>query len=214
MLVFDLVKEWSHVMEKYTVGVIIGSLSKDSINRKLARALLRLAPSELEFREIRIDALPLYNHDLDENFPRAAREFKQDMDEVDAVLIVTPEYNRSIPGALKNAIDWSSRPREHKSFEHKPTAMIGASSGALGTVVAQQHLRAMLSFLNTPVMTFPEGYIQMKPGLVTDDGDVTVETTLEFLRMYMNEFYKFIDREVRSFQPQQEVMIESMEEKA
>ena len=181
-------------MEKFTVGVIIGSLSKGSINRKLARALIRLAPEELEFKEINYEKLPLYNHDLDADFPLAASEFKKNLSQVDAVLIVTPEYNRSIPGALKNAIDWASRPKVENAFARKPSAVIGASTGAIGTAIAQQHLRSILAFLDSPQMTFPEGYIQFKPGLVTDEGEVTVDSTREFLRQFMQAFYEFIER--------------------
>ena len=113
---------------------------------------------------------------------------------VDAVLFVTPEYNRSLPGALKSAIDWASRPWGTNSFAHKPSAVIGASPGALGTAVAQQGLRSILSFCNSPQMNAPEAYIQFKPGLFTDDGEVTDESTEEFLREYMAEFEIFITR--------------------
>lgn len=113
---------------------------------------------------------------------------------MDAILFVTPEYNRSIPGALKNAIDWASRPYGQNAFARKPAAVIGTSPGAIGTAVAQQSLRAVLAFCNAPQMTSPEAYIQFTPGLITDDGEVTVASTEEFLRNYMSEFALFVRR--------------------
>lgn len=185
---------WNEHEPPYTVGVLIGSLSKESINRRLARALVGLAPSELVLHEIEISGLPLYNRDLDADYPPEARAFKQAIAEVDAVLFVTPEYNRSLPGALKNAIDWASRPYGTNSFNRKPSAVAGASTGAIGTAVAQQQLRSILSFCNSPQMNAPEVYIQMTPGLVSDDGEVTVESTREFLAGFMARFADFITR--------------------
>src|SRR5690606_29780663 len=116
----------------YTVGYFVGSLATGSINRTLSKALIALAPAELEFREIPIGDLPLYSYDYDADYPPVARELKVAISEVDAILFVTPEYNRSIPGALKNAIDWASRPWGENSFSHKPSAVIGASAGQIG----------------------------------------------------------------------------------
>ena len=110
------------------------------------------------------------------------------------MLFVTPEYNRSIPGGLKNAIDWASRPYGHNAFTRKPSAVIGTSPGTIGTAIAQQHLRSILGFCNSPQMNALEAYIQFKPGLITDDGQVTNEPTEEFLRSYMAEFHAFITR--------------------
>jgi chromate reductase len=176
----------------YKVGVFVGSLSKKSINRKLARALFNLARGELELVEIPIADLPLYNHDLDADFPPEARKLKECIEAVDALMFVTPEYNRSIPGALKNAIDWGSRPWGTNSFAHKPSAVIGTSPGKIGTAVAQQHLRSILSFVNSPELAQPEAYIQFTDGLITDDGIVTDETTAEFLRAWLRGFEEFI----------------------
>ena len=181
-------------MTTYTVGYLIGSLAAASINRKLSKALVQLAPKELEMQEIPFRDLPLYSYDYDPDFPAAARAFKAAVAAVDAVLFVTPEYNRSIPGGLKNAIDWASRPYGTNSFARKPSAVIGTSPGAIGTAVAQQQLRSVLSFCNSPQMNAPEAYIQFKSGLITDDGEVTVESTKEFLRNYMAEFHAFITR--------------------
>ena len=181
-------------MSTYKVGYLVGSLAKASINRKLSKALIRLAPSDLQFTEIPIKDLPLYSYDYDADFPPVARAFKQAIAEVDAVLFVTPEYNRSIPGALKNAIDWASRPWGQNSFTRKPSGVIGTSPGKIGTAVGQQHLRSILSFCNSPQMNSPEAYIQFTPGLIDDEGVVTDVTTEEFLRNYMEEFCGFIDR--------------------
>jgi chromate reductase, NAD(P)H dehydrogenase (quinone) len=181
-------------MSSYTVGYFVGSLARASINRKLASALVRLAPAELTMREITIGDLPLYSYDFDADYPPPARALKHAIAGVDAVLFVTPEYNRSIPGALKNAIDWASRPYGKNSFARKPSAMIGTSPGKIGTAVGQQHLKSILSFCNSPQMNAVEAYIEFTPGLITDDGGVTVESTREFLRTFMAEFHGFIAR--------------------
>ena len=172
----------------------MGSLARASINRKLATALVRLAPAELQMREIPIGDLPLYSYDYDADYPPPARALKEAIAAVDAVLFVTPEYNRSIPGGLKNAIDWASRPYGENSFARKPSAMIGTSPGKIGTAVGQQHLKSILSFCNSPQMNAVEAYIQFTPDLITDHGDVTVESTREFLRTFMGEFHGFITR--------------------
>jgi len=181
-------------MAKYRVGYFVGSLAKGSINRLLSKALVRLAPTELELTEIEFKDLPLYSYDYDAEFPPVAKAFKKAIADADAVLFVTPEYNRSIPGGLKNAIDWASRPWGQNSFTRKPSAVIGTSPGAIGTALAQSSLRGVLSFCNSPQMNVIEAYIQFKPGLITEDGQVTDDTTAEFLRNYMNEFHAFIVR--------------------
>jgi len=175
----------------YRVGVIIGSLSRDSINRKLATALERLAPPAFEFHEISYADLPLYNRDYDAEYPQVAIDFKAKVAESDALLFVTPEYNRSVPGALKNAIDWGSRPWGQNVWSEKATAVIGASTGSIGTAVGQQTLRSTLGFLNAPQMNAPEAYIQFTPGLIDADGTVTVPGTEEFLRTFMERFLEF-----------------------
>jgi chromate reductase, NAD(P)H dehydrogenase (quinone) len=181
-------------MATYQVGYFVGSLASASINRTLSRALIRVAPSELAFAEIPIRDLPLYSYDYDANYPPEARALKESIASVDAVLFVTPEYNRSIPGPLKNAIDWASRPWGDNSFTRKPSAVIGASVGAIGTAVAQQHLRSVLGFCNSPQMNAPEAYVQFKPGLFTDTGEVTDESTAQFLRDFIQSFGDFIAR--------------------
>jgi chromate reductase len=181
-------------MTAFKVGYFVGSLARGSINRKLATALVRLAPSELEMREIPIADLPLYSYDYDADYPPPARALKDAIAAVDAVLFVTPEYNRSIPGGLKNAIDWASRPWKQNSFNRKPSATIGTSPGKIGTAVGQQHLKSILSFCNSPQMNAFEAYIEFTPGLVTDEGAVTVDSTEKFLRNFMMEFHGFISR--------------------
>jgi chromate reductase len=172
----------------------VGSLSSASINRTLSKALIRLAPDDLEFTEIPIRDLPLYSPDFDDDYPPEARALKDAIAAVQAVLFVTPEYNRSIPGGLKNAIDWASRPWGQNSFDHIPAGVIGMSIGAIGTAVAQQSLRAVLSFVNARQMTAPEAYLQWTPDLFTDDGEVLVESTREFLRNYMLEYREHVVR--------------------
>ena len=176
------------------IGYVIGSLRKESINRKLATALIHLAPESLQFSEISFRDLPLYSYDYDNDYPEVARKFKAAIKSSDAILFVTPEYNRSIPGGLKNAIDWASRPYGTNAFARKASAVIGTSPGAIGTAVAQQSLRSVLSFCNSPQMNAPEAYIQFTPGLITDDGSVTVESTERFLRNYMVEYHAYIQR--------------------
>ena len=179
-------------MAKYRVGYIIGSLAKGSINRKLAKALAQIAPDTLELSEIPIKDLPLYSYDFDKDYPQVATEFKDAIKGADAILIVTPEYNRSIPGGLKNALDWASRPYGTNVFEHKPTAVIGASPGAIGTAVGQQALRPILGFLQAPQLGGPEAYIQFKSGLIDDEGNITVPETESFLRGFLESFAGFI----------------------
>jgi chromate reductase, NAD(P)H dehydrogenase (quinone) len=181
-------------MSGYKVGYIVGSLSTKSINRTLANALIRLAPGNLEFVEIPIWDLPLYNRDFDTDYPPSGQALKSAIAAVDAVLFVTPEYNRGIPGCLKNAIDWASRPFGTNSFAHKPSAVIGASPGKIGTAVAQQSLRSVLSSCNSPVMGAPEGYIQFTPGMFTEVGEVTDKSTEQFLHDFTEAFEVFVTR--------------------
>jgi chromate reductase len=181
-------------MTRYKVGYFVGSLATASINRLLAKALVRLAPPELEMIEIPFKDLPLYSYDHDANYPPVATQFKDAILAADAVLFVTPEYNRSIPGGLKNAIDWASRPYGKNAFTRKPSAVIGTSPGKIGTAVGQQHLRSILAFCNSPLMNSIEAYIQFERDLITADGTVTNKDTEDFLRKYMLEFHGFIQR--------------------
>jgi chromate reductase len=181
-------------MADFTVGYFVGSLATKSINRLLAKALINLKPAQLHMTEISYKDLPLYSYDYDAAYPPVATAFKDSIAAVDAVLFVTPEYNRSIPGALKNAIDWASRPYGTNAFTRKPSAVIGTSPGKIGTAVAQQHLRSILAFCNSPLMNSIEAYIQFEKGLIDEAGHVSDETTRKFLQNYIAEFYGFIER--------------------
>jgi len=181
-------------MTVYKVGYFVGSLSSTSINRVLSKALIRLAPDDLEFTEIGIGNLPLYSPDFDADYPPEALALKEAIAAADAVLFVTPEYNRSIPGALKNAIDWAPRAWGQNSFHHIPAGVIGASLGAIGTAVGQQSLRAVLSFCNARQMTSPEAYIHFSHDVFADDGEVSDSSTEAFLRDYMSEFRDHVER--------------------
>jgi chromate reductase len=181
-------------MPAFTVGYLVGSLATKSINRRLADALVKLAPPELRLTEIPFKDLPMYSYDFDRNYPPVATAFKEAIAAVDAVLFVTPEYNRSIPGGLKNAIDWASRPYGQNAFTRKPSAVIGTSPGKIGTAVAQLHLRSILAFCNSPLMNSIEAYIQFEDGLISDDAQVTNASTKEFLQNYLVEFHNFISR--------------------
>ena len=178
----------------FRVTYVIGSLAAGSINRRLARALVELAPPDLDLREAPIAALPLYNHELDKAFPEPARAFKQAIVDADAVLIVTPEYNRSIPGSLKNAIDWASRPYGDNAFAGKVTAIIGTSPGAIGTAVAQQHLRGVLNYCDAALLNQPEAYIQFKKDVFTGDGTVSDPSLEKVLEAFLTAFRDVIVR--------------------
>lgn len=178
----------------FKIGCLIGSLATGSINRRLAGALAKMAPPEMACSEIPLKDLPLYSYDYDSDFPPAAREFKSAIVASDAILFVTPEYNRSIPGALKNAIDWASRPYGSNAFNRKPSAVIGASPGKIGTAIAQQHLRSVLGFCNSPQLNAMEAYIQYTPDLIDDEGRVGDPSVEAFLQKFMLEFHGFIGR--------------------
>lgn len=181
-------------MATHKIGYFVGSLATGSINRVLAQALIKLAPEELEFTEIPIRDLPLYSYDYDADFPPEGRALKDAIEAADGILFVSPEYNRSIPGALKNAIDWGSRPWGTNSFARKPTGIIGASPGSIGTAVMQSSMRAVLSFLDAPQLNAPEAYVKYDPAVFGADGEVKDESTAKFLRHYMDEYAAFVAR--------------------
>jgi chromate reductase, NAD(P)H dehydrogenase (quinone) len=181
-------------MAPFKIGYFVGSLAAGSINRVLANALIKLAPEDLEFTEIPIKDLPLYNYDYDADFPPAGRALKEAIEASDGILFVSPEYNRSIPGPLKNAIDWGSRPWGSNSFARKPTGIIGASPGSIGTAVMQSSMRSVLSFLDAPQLNAPEVYIHYNPAVFGEDGEVKDESTAKFLGHYMNEYAAFVAR--------------------
>ena len=176
----------------YRIAVIVGSLRRESFNRQLAGALVKLAPQALECVPVRIDDLPLYNQDDDGNPSQPVRRLKTEIAQVQGVLFVTPEYNRSIPGVLKNAIDHGSRPYGQSVWSGKPAAVIGVSVGAIGTALAQQHLRNMLAYLDMPTLGQPEMFIQNKPGLFAADGEIGPEDTRQFLQKFMERFADWV----------------------
>jgi len=183
-------------MATYKVGYIVGSLARASINRRLAQALVKLAPADLAMTEIPIRDLPLYSYDYDADYPAPAKAFKQAIAESDALLFVTPEYNRGIPGGLKNAIDWGSRPKGANAFARKPSAVIGTSPGKIGTAVAQRELHSVLGAVASPQMVSPEAYIQFTKDLIGEDGAVADETTKAFLEKFLAAFQKFVARQL------------------
>lgn len=181
-------------MTIFKVGYLIGSLAKESINRKLATALTRLAPEHLKFTEIPINDLPLYSYDYDAEFPPVAKAFKEAITAVDAVLFVTPEYNRSIPGGLKNAIDWASRPYGDSAWEGKPLAIMGASPGQSGTVRAQLQLRQAAIFLNMLPLNRPEVLVGRADTKFDASLNLTDEATRKFIQDELEAFARWIER--------------------
>jgi chromate reductase len=178
------------------VGYIIGSIAKGSINRRLAQALVRLAPDGLALTEIPIRDLPLYSYDYDADYPAPARAFKAAIEASEALLFVTPEYNRGIPGALKNAVDWGSRPKGQNAFARKPSAVIGCSQGKIATAVAQRELHGLLGAVASPQMVSPEAYIQYRPDLIDEQYEVTDESTKAFLLKFLAAFAKYLDKQL------------------
>lgn len=176
------------------VAVLVGSLRKESINRKLAHALEKIAGDRAQFRFVGIGDLPLYNQDFDVDYPAKCTHLKDAIKSTDAILFVTPEYNRSIPGVLKNAIDIASRPWGTNSFAGKPGAVIGTSAGAISTALAQQHLRNVCVFLEIFLMTQPEAFVRYKDGLIADDYTVTDEGVHKFLATFVDRYLDWVGR--------------------
>lgn len=179
-------------MGQYNIAVVVGSLRKDSFNRQLATALARMAPEGFQFDPVEIDDLPLYNQDDDAHQAASVQRFKAAISASRGVLFVTPEYNRSIPGVLKNAIDHASRPYGKSVWAGKPTGVIGVSVGAIGTALAQQHLRNVLAYLDAPTMGQPEAFIQAKDGLFDADGNVGPDSR-EFLQGWMDRYVDWVE---------------------
>jgi chromate reductase len=179
-------------MASRNVAVFVGSLRRDSFNRKIAKALIELAPSSLQLEIVEIGHLPLYNQDLEDSTPESWTALRQRIRAADAVLFVTPEYNRSVPGVLKNAIDVGSRPYGQCAWDGKPGAVISASPGAIGGFGANHHLRQSLVFLNVPAMQQPEAYIGHVGTLFDDQGRLTNESTRDFLRNFLQAFESWI----------------------
>jgi Predicted flavoprotein len=177
-----------------TVAVLLGSLSEKSVNKSFAKALEKLADGRLRFDYLDIAALPFYNDDLWSNPPDAVTSLKQRVEAADGVLIVTPEFNRSFPGLIKNAIDWGSRPWGHNSWAGKPLAVVGASPGNIGTAAGQGHLRSIVPVLGFIQMGQPEVYFTIKPGLIDEHSEVTDDQTRGFLVGFLDDFDRWIDQ--------------------
>jgi len=171
-------------MSSYQIAVIVGSLRKDSFNRKLATAIARLGPAEFTFKQLEIGDLPLYNQDDDSNQAAAVKRLKADITAAQGLLFVTPEYNRSFPGVLKNAIDHASRPYGQNAWSGKPAGVLGASVGAIGTALAQQHLHNVLNYLDVPTLAQPEAFIHVKDGLFDAAGNIGPDSQ-KFLQGWM-----------------------------
>lgn len=181
-------------MDQYQIGVIIGSLRKDSFNRKLASAIIKLAPSEFSFKMLEIGDLPLYNQDDDAHQAESVKKFKSNIKATQGLIFVTPEYNRSIPGVLKNAIDNASRPYGQSAFEGKPAGVIGISVGTLGSALAQQHLRNILAYLDMPTLGQPEVFLQAKEGLFDETGSIANPDTKKFLQSWINRYTAWVKK--------------------
>ncbi|MBI2307427.1 MAG: NAD(P)H-dependent oxidoreductase [Rhodocyclales bacterium] len=178
-------------MNPYQIAVVVGSLRRESINRKLADALVRLAPPEFSFRQLQIGDLPLYNQDDDANQAAPVQRLKAEISAAHGLLFVTPEYNRSLPGVLKNAIDHASRPYGQNAWAGKPAGVLGASVGAIGSALAQQHLRNILAYLDVPTLGQPEAFIQVKEGTFDADGNLG-EGVRKFLQGWMERYVDWV----------------------
>jgi chromate reductase len=178
-------------MAQYQIAVVVGSLRKDSFNLKLANAIAKLAPPEFSFVYLEIGDLPLYNQDDDANPAASVTRIKGQIAASQGVLFATPEYNRSFPGVLKNAIDHASRPYGQSAWAGKPAGVLGVSVGAIGTALAQQHLRNVLAYLDMPTLGNPEAFIQAKDGLFDDAGNIG-EGSLTFLQGWMDNYVAWV----------------------
>jgi chromate reductase len=182
----------------HNVAVFVGSLRKGSFNRQIARALAELAPAELKLEIVEIGHLPLYNQDSDDNPPATFTEFRERIRAADAVLFVTPEYNRSVPGVLKNALDVASRPYGKNAWDKKPGAVVSASIGAIGGFGANHHLRQSLAYLNVPTMAQPEAYIGTVDKLLDADGKLADDGTRKFLSKFMQAYAAWVKAHAQS----------------
>lgn len=178
-------------MSHYRIAVLVGSLRQQSFNRTLATALARLAPPEFEFQQLEIGDLPLYNQDDDGHPAAAVVRLKSDIERAQGLLFVTPEYNRSIPGVLKNAIDHASRPYGQSVWAGKPAGVIGVSVGAIGTALAQQHLRTILAYLDVPTLGQPEAFVQAKDGLFDSDGSIG-SASRSFMQGWVDRYVQWV----------------------
>jgi chromate reductase len=173
---------------QYKIAMVVGSLRRDSFNRRLANAVARLAPSDFSFQELQIGDLPLYNQDDDAKQTDSVKRLKREIAAAQGILFATPEYNRSIPGVLKNAIDHASRPYGQSAWAGKPAGVLGASVGAPGTSMAQQHLRNILVYLDMPTLGQPEAFIHVKNGFFDESGNIANPDSKSFLQGWMDRY--------------------------
>jgi chromate reductase len=176
------------------IAVIVGSIRRDSINLKLAKALVKLMPADFACEFVRIDDLPVFNQDHDQNPPEPVKRVQGQIVAAEGLLFVTPEHNRSLPTALKNVLDWVSRPYGQNRWAGKPAGLAGASVGAVGTAVAQLHLRSVLGYLDVPTLGQPEVYIHFTPNLIDDEGTISNEGTRKFLQGFADRYTAWIGR--------------------
>jgi chromate reductase len=181
------------------IAVVVGSLSRKSINRKLAQALIELAPSTHSLRVLRIDDLPLHNRDDDATPPEAVTRMKREITESQGVIFVTPEYNRSIPAPLKNVLDHGSQPPRHNAWAGKPAGLVGASTGAPGTSMAQQHLRNIVAHLDMPTLGQPEIFLQVTKDMFDTEGHLAKADTEALLRSWMNRFVEWVNTHTKQY---------------
>ncbi|MBA2351879.1 MAG: NAD(P)H-dependent oxidoreductase [Betaproteobacteria bacterium] len=179
-------------MSSYQIAVIVGSLRRDSLNRKLANAVAKLTPSDFTFKQVQIDDLPLYNQDDDANPAEPVKRLKREIKAAQGLMFVTAEYNRSIPGVLKNAIDHASRPYGQSAWAGKPAGVLGASVGAIGTGVAQQHLRGILAYLDVPTLGQPEVFIHVREGFFDEAGNLGSADSRKFLQSWMDKYVAWV----------------------
>lgn len=180
-------------MSQYQIAVIVGSLRKESFNRKLANAIIKFGPAEFSFKFLEIGDLPLYNQDHDANQSEPVKHFKSEIISSQGVLFVTPEYNRSVPGVLKNALDQGTRPYGNNSWAGKPAGILSVSIGATGGALAQQHLRNVLAVLDMPTLNQPEAYIHAKEGLFDEAGNIGANSQ-KFLQGWMDKFVIWVKK--------------------
>ena len=181
-------------MAQSQIAVIVGSLRRDSYNRKLAEAMTKLDASGLTFKSVRIDDLPLYIQDDDSNQAPSVKRLKSEIQASQGVLFVTPEYNRSVPGVLKNALDHASRPYGESAWDRKPAGIIGCSIGSIGTAIAQQHLRNSLAYLNMPTLGQPEVFLHVSDAFFDAQGGIANADSKKFLQGWMDQFVDWVKK--------------------
>jgi chromate reductase len=188
-------------MSSLVIAVVVGSLRRESINRQLAQAVTKLAPSHCEFKFLRIDDLPLYNQDEDSDQAPAVKRLKSEIRAAQGIIFVTPEYNRAIPGVLKNAIDHASRPYGRNAWQGKPAGVLGASIGAIGSAIAQQHLRNSLAYLDMPTLGQPEVFLKIGEGFFDGSGAIASADTRKLLQGWLDKYLAWVRQHAETTSP-------------